>query len=122
MKQPDEVRHAIGLTGQYAAVDEYLTGRENLRMFGELYHLSPKYVKERTAELLERFDLTDAADRPGQDLLRRHAPPARPRGEPRSRKPSILFLDEPTTGLDPRSRLGLWEVIQAWSTRARPCC
>ena len=112
VKEPDAVRHAIGLTGQYAAVDEYLTGRENMRMFGELYHLSPKYVKERAAELLEWFDLTDAADRPAKTYsggMRRRLDLA----SSLIAKPSILFLDEPTTGLDPRSRLGMWGVIQA---------
>jgi ABC-2 type transport system ATP-binding protein len=112
VKEPDAVRHAIGLTGQYAAVDEYLTGRENMRMFGELYHLSPKYVKTRTAELLEWFDLTDAADRPARTYsggMRRRLDLA----SSLIAKPSILFLDEPTTGLDPRSRLGMWGVIQA---------
>ena len=111
VKQPDEVRRAIGLTGQYAAVDEYLTGRENLRMFGDLYHLSPKYVKERSAELLEWFDLTEAADRPAKTYsggMRRRLDLA----SSLVAQPSILFLDEPTTGLDPRSRLGLWGVIE----------
>ena len=110
VKHPDDVRRAIGLTGQYAAVDEYLTGRENLRMFGDLYHLSPRYVKERTAELLEWFDLTDAADRPAKTYsggMRRRLDLA----ASLVAQPSILFLDEPTTGLDPRSRLGLWGVI-----------
>jgi ABC-2 type transport system ATP-binding protein len=112
VKEPDAVRHAIGLTGQYAAVDEYLTGRENLRMFGDLYHLSPDYVKERTSELLEWFELTDAADRPARTYsggMRRRLDLA----SSLIAKPSILFLDEPTTGLDPRSRLGMWGVIQA---------
>jgi ABC-2 type transport system ATP-binding protein len=112
VKDPDAVRHSIGLTGQYAAVDEYLTGRENMRMFGELYHLSPKYVKERSAELLEWFDLTEAADRPARTYsggMRRRLDLA----SSLIAKPSILFLDEPTTGLDPRSRLGMWGVIQA---------
>ncbi len=111
VKQPDDVRRAIGLTGQYAAVDEYLTGRENLRMFGDLYHLAPKYVKERSAELLEWFDLTDAADRPAKTYsggMRRRLDLA----ASLVAHPSILFLDEPTTGLDPRSRLGLWGVIE----------
>ncbi len=111
VKQPDDVRRAIGLTGQYAAVDEYLTGRENLRMFGDLYHLAPKYVKERSAELLEWFDLTDAADRPAKTYsggMRRRLDLA----ASLVASPSILFLDEPTTGLDPRSRLGLWGVIE----------
>ena len=107
---PDEVRRAIGLTGQYAAVDEYLTGRENLRMFGDLYHLDPRYVRERAAELLEWFDLTEAADRPAKTYsggMRRRLDLA----ASLVAQPSILFLDEPTTGLDPRSRLGLWGVI-----------
>ena len=110
VKHPDDVRRAIGLTGQYAAVDEYLTGRENLRMFGDLYHLSPTYVKERSAELLEWFDLTEAADRPAKTYsggMRRRLDLA----ASLVAQPSILFLDEPTTGLDPRSRLGLWDVI-----------
>ena len=109
-KHPDDVRRAIGLTGQYAAVDEYLTGRENLRMFGDLYHLSAKYVKERSAELLEWFELTEAADRPAKTYsggMRRRLDLA----SSLVAQPSILFLDEPTTGLDPRSRLGLWGVI-----------
>lgn len=111
VQQSDDVRRAIGLTGQYAAVDEYLTGRENLRMFGDLYHLSPKYVKERSAELLEWFDLTAAADRPAKTYsggMRRRLDLA----ASLIARPSILFLDEPTTGLDPRSRLGLWGVIE----------
>ena len=107
---PDAVRHEIGLTGQYAAVDEYLTGRENLDMVGRLYHLPPAYVKQRAAELLERFDLTDAADRPVKTysggMRRRLDLSASLVGSPK-----ILFLDEPTTGLDPRSRLQMWEVI-----------
>ena len=111
VRQPDEVRRAIGLTGQYAAVDEYLTGRENLRMFGDLYHLAPSYVKQRVDELLEWFDLADAADRPARTYsggMRRRLDLA----SSLIAKPSILFLDEPTTGLDPRSRLGMWGVIQ----------
>ena len=110
VKQADEVRRSIGLTGQYAAIDEYLTGRENLRMFGGLYHLSPKYVKERSEELLDWFDLSDAADRPAKTYsggMRRLLDLA----ASLVAQPSILFLDEPTTGLDPRSRLGLWDVI-----------
>jgi ABC-2 type transport system ATP-binding protein len=104
------VRRIIGLTGQYAAVDEYLTGRENLRMFGDLYHLPSAYVKERSDELLERFDLADAADR----SLRTYSGGMRRRLDLAASliaKPRVLFLDEPTTGLDPRSRIGLWEVI-----------
>jgi ABC-2 type transport system ATP-binding protein len=109
-RHPDEVRRVIGLTGQYAAVDEYLTGRENLDMVGRLYHLPPAYVKQRADELLERFSLTDAADRPAKTysggMRRRLDLSASLVGKPR-----ILFLDEPTTGLDPRSRLQMWEVI-----------
>jgi ABC-2 type transport system ATP-binding protein len=111
-KQADEVRHSIGLTGQYAAVDEFLTGRENLKMFGDLYHLTPKYVNERSEELLTWFDLVDAADRPAKTYsggMRRRLDLA----SSLIAKPSILFLDEPTTGLDPRSRLGLWGVIES---------
>jgi ABC-2 type transport system ATP-binding protein len=110
VRKPNEVRRIIGLTGQYAAVDEYLTGRENLRMFGGLYHLPPAYVKERSQELLDRFDLADAADR----SLRTYSGGMRRRLDLAASliaKPRVLFLDEPTTGLDPRSRLGLWEVI-----------
>jgi ABC-2 type transport system ATP-binding protein len=110
VRKPNAVRQIIGLTGQYAAVDEYLTGRENLRMFGDLYHLPSAYVKERSDELLERFDLVDAADR----SLRTYSGGMRRRLDLAASliaKPRVLFLDEPTTGLDPRSRLGLWEVI-----------
>lgn len=110
VKQPEEVRRSIGLTGQYAAVNEYLTGRENLIMFGALYHLPAAYVKKRAAELLEWFDLTDAANRPAKTYsggMRRRLDLA----SSLIAQPSILFLDEPTTGLDPRSRLGMWEVI-----------
>ena len=110
MTDPDGVRRIIGLTGQYAAVDEYLTGRENLDMVGRLYHLPPAYVKQRADELLERFELTEAADRPAKTysggMRRRLDLSASLVG-----KPQILFLDEPTTGLDPRSRLQMWDVI-----------
>ena len=109
-QHPDDVRRVIGLTGQYAAVDEYLTGRENLDMVGRLYHLPPAYVRQRAGELLERFELSDAADRPAKTysggMRRRLDLSASLVG-----KPQILFLDEPTTGLDPRSRLQMWEVI-----------
>ena len=110
-KKPNEVRRTIGLTGQYAAVDEYLTGRENIEMVGGLYHLKPSYVKERAAELLDRFALTDAANRPVKTYsggMRRRLDLA----ASLVAKPRILFLDEPTTGLDPRSRLGLWGIIE----------
>ena len=106
------VKETIGLTGQYAAVDEYLTGRENLQLFGQLFHLSKKQASERADELLQRFDLADAADRGikgySGGMRRRLDLAASLIG-----KPDVLFLDEPTTGLDPRSRLGMWEVIES---------
>ena len=111
VSQDEDVRRLIGLTGQYAAVDEYLTGRENLELFGRLFHLSKKDSANRAAELLERFDLSDAADRGikgySGGMRRRLDLAASLIGHP-----SVLFLDEPTTGLDPRSRLGMWEVIK----------
>ena len=109
--QQDDVRNVIGLTGQYAAVDEYLTGRENLELFGRLFHLSKFDAANRAAELLERFDLTDAADRGikgySGGMRRRLDLAASLIG-----RPNVLFLDEPTTGLDPRSRQGMWKVIE----------
>jgi ABC-2 type transport system ATP-binding protein len=108
---PQAVRRSIGLSGQYAAVDEYLTGRENLLMIGRLYHLGSGPARTRAAELLEQFDLVDAADRPAKTYsggMRRRLDLA---GALVARPP-VIFLDEPTTGLDPRSRLGLWEVIE----------
>lgn len=108
--QPEQVRSVIGLTGQYAAVDEYLTGRENLELFGRLFHLSKMDAAKRATELLDRFDLADAGDRGikgySGGMRRRLDLAASLIGHP-----SVLFLDEPTTGLDPRSRLGMWEVI-----------
>ncbi len=108
--QGDEIRAIIGLTGQYAAVDEYLTGFENLEMVGRLYHLGKKESRIRASDLLERFDLTDAANRPAKTYsggMRRRLDIA----ASLIAKPRILFLDEPTTGLDPRSRQGMWEFI-----------
>ncbi|MEY4900877.1 MAG: hypothetical protein RI895_1299, partial [Actinomycetota bacterium] len=109
--QQDDVRNVIGLTGQYAAVDEYLTGRENLELFGRLFHLSKFDAAKRAAELLERFDLSDAADRGikgySGGMRRRLDLAASLIG-----RPNVLFLDEPTTGLDPRSRQGMWKVIE----------
>jgi daunorubicin resistance ABC transporter ATP-binding subunit len=105
------VRRRIGLTGQYAAVDELLTGRENLRMFGELFHLSARDARQRADELLERFDLTAAADRPA----RTYSGGMRRRLDLASSllvRPRLLFLDEPTTGLDPRSRNAIWQVTR----------
>jgi ABC-2 type transport system ATP-binding protein len=108
--QGEQVRNQVGLTGQYAAVDEYLTGRENLELFGRLFHLSKSQAKKRAEELLERFTLTEAADRGikgySGGMRRRLDLAASLIGHP-----DVLFLDEPTTGLDPRSRIGMWEVI-----------
>jgi ABC-2 type transport system ATP-binding protein len=104
------LRSEIGLSGQYAAVDEDLTGFENLDMVGRLYHLGRATSRARARELLERFDLTDAADRPVKGYsggMRRRLDLA----GALVAKPRLLFLDEPTTGLDLRSRLGMWEVI-----------
>jgi daunorubicin resistance ABC transporter ATP-binding subunit len=105
------VRRSIGLTGQYAAVDELLTGRENLRMFGELFHLSGREARRRSDDLLERFDLADAADRTAKTYsggMRRRLDLA----SSLLIRPRLLFLDEPTTGLDPRSRNAIWEIIR----------
>jgi len=105
------VRRLIGLSGQYAAIDENLTGRENLWMFGRLYQLSSHDAKERATELLTRFDLENAADR----VAKTYSGGMRRRLDLASAligRPKLLFLDEPTTGLDPRSRLGMWDVIR----------
>ena len=107
-----ELRAQIGLAGQYAAVDEGLTGFENLEMVGRLYHLGRESAQERARELLERFDLDEAGDR----LVSTYSGGMRRRLDLAAAlvaRPPVLFLDEPTTGLDPRSRLGLWEVIEA---------
>jgi ABC-2 type transport system ATP-binding protein len=106
------LRSQIGLAGQYAAVDENLTGAENLEMVGRLYHLGGAASRERARELLERFELTDAADR----LAKTYSGGMRRRLDLAAAlvaRPPVLFLDEPTTGLDPRSRLQLWETIEA---------
>lgn len=105
------VRRLIGLAGQFAAVDGNLTGRENLRLIGRLTHLSPALVKERADELLEIFGLSDAADR----TVRTYSGGMKRRldlGAALVHRPPVLFLDEPTTGLDPHSRADLWDVIR----------
>jgi ABC-2 type transport system ATP-binding protein len=110
IKDPQKVRELIGLSGQYAAVDETLTGWDNLVMFGRLYHLNAKGAKERATQLLEQFSLTDAARRP----IKTYSGGMRRRLDLAASliiKPKVLFLDEPTTGLDPRGRLEMWEVI-----------
>lgn len=107
---PDAVRRVIGLTGQSAAVDELLTGRENLVMMGRLYRLTKESAKARAEELLEEFDLVKAADRP----LKTYSGGMRRRLDlavSLIATPPIIFLDEPTTGLDPRSRIAMWEII-----------
>ena len=107
--QPADVRESISLTGQFAAVDEILTGRENLVLVARLRHL--KGAGRIADDLLARFQLTDAARPQGGDVLRRHAPPAGHRDEP-DRDPPVIFLDEPTTGLDPQSRLEVWSSVK----------
>src|SRR2546421_5330857 len=109
-RHPQEVRRIVGLSGQFAAVDEYLTGFENLEMIGRLYHLGRREARARAGELLERFDLSDAAHRTTKTYsggMRRRLDLA---GALVARPP-VIFLDEPTTGLDPHSRLGLWDTI-----------
>ncbi|MGA4839929.1 ATP-binding cassette domain-containing protein [Streptomyces sp. G45] len=111
LKHPNEVRRSIGLSGQFAAVDEYLTGRENLQMVGQLYQMPARQAKARAGELLERFNLADAADRPSKTYsggMRRRLDLAAALVV----SPPVMFMDEPTTGLDPRNRQQLWEVIQ----------
>ncbi len=111
LDDPQAIRRMIGASGQYAAVDENLTGLENLMMVGRLYHLGAKVARQRATELIELFDLVESQNRPVKGYS----------GGMRRRidlagalviKPPVLFLDEPTTGLDPRSRLGLWDVIE----------
>jgi len=112
IKSPEKVREVIGLSGQYAAVDETLTGWDNLVMFGRLYHLSPKDSRARAVELLEQFSLSDAAKRP----IRTYSGGMRRRLDLAASlivRPKILFLDEPTTGLDPRGRQEMWGVIKS---------
>lgn len=109
--QSDQVRSTIGLTGQYAAVDEILNGRENLEMMGRLYHLTKEESKKRAQELLQDFDLVEAAERGVKTYsggMRRRLDLA----ASLVATPPIIFLDEPTTGLDPRSRQAMWSIIE----------
>jgi ABC-2 type transport system ATP-binding protein len=111
VKRPADVREIIGLAGQSAAVDELLTGYENLYMVGRLYHLSSKKAKQRAMEVLEEFGLTDAMNRTAKTYsggMRRRLD----LGASLVSRPKILFLDEPTTGLDPRTRLDMWDTIR----------
>src|SRR5262249_21938804 len=111
VRQAAEVRSRIGLTGQYAALDHYLTGRANLVMIGQLSRLSRSQARQRADELLARFGLTQAAGR----AVKTYSGGMRRRLEPAARligHPEVLFLDEPTTGLDPNSRAVMWEIIR----------
>jgi ABC-2 type transport system ATP-binding protein len=112
VRQDAEVRRSIGLAGQSAAIQEELTGRENLEIIGRLYHLSWTEARRRAAELLEQFELVEAADRAAKTysggMQRRLDLAASLVG-----RPTVLFLDEPTTGLDPRARIGMWGVIRS---------
>jgi ABC-2 type transport system ATP-binding protein len=116
VREPAAVRRLIGLAGQSAAIQEELTGRENLELIGRLYHLSKADSRARASELLEEFDLTEAAGRQAKTysggMQRRLDLAASLVGDP-----AVLFLDEPTTGLDPRSRLGMWEIIRSLVAR-----
>ena len=115
------VRQIIALAGQSAAIEDELTGRENLEIMGRLYHLGKDEARRRAGELLERFDLSAAADRPAKGysggMHRRLDLAASLVSDP-----SVLFLDEPTTGLDPRSRIGMWQVIRELVAAVRRCC
>jgi ABC-2 type transport system ATP-binding protein len=111
IRDPESVRSVVGLSGQYAAVDENLSGRENLVIFGQLYHLGGRRSKQRADELLARFDLSDAADR----TVKTYSGGMRRRLDLAGSlvaEPRIMFLDEPTTGLDPRSRIEMWAIIE----------
>jgi ABC-2 type transport system ATP-binding protein len=115
-RQQKQVRAHIGLSGQYAAVNEALTGEENLEMVGRLYHMPRPAARKRALELLERFELTDAARRPVKTYsggMRRRLDLA----AALVARPPVVFLDEPTTGLDPRSRLGMWDTIERLACR-----
>jgi ABC-2 type transport system ATP-binding protein len=114
---PASVRTAVGLTGQFAAVDEYLTGRENLKMIGRLYHMKSG-IEDRAEELIEQLELKDAADRTVKTYsggMKRKIDLAMSL----IASPPIIFLDEPTTGLDPRSRIGLWNIIKELAAQGK---
>ena len=111
LKHPARVRAKIGVAGQYAALDELLTGRENLGMIGRLYRVNPATVRQRADALLERFELVDAADR----TVKTYSGGMRRRldlGAALMAEPPVIFLDEPTTGLDPKGRLSMWDLIE----------
>ena len=110
-RHPAEVRNKIGVAGQYAALDELLTGRENLEMVGRLYRVSAKNARSRATALIEHFELTDAADR----IVKNYSGGMRRRldlGAALMAEPPVIFLDEPTTGLDPKGRLSMWDLIE----------
>jgi ABC-2 type transport system ATP-binding protein len=110
LRHPDQARRTIGVAGQYASLDEVLSGGENLRMIGRLYRLDARTARQRADELLERFELTDAANRP----VRTYSGGMRRRldlGAALMVQPPVVFLDEPTTGLDPKGRLAMWDLI-----------
>jgi len=109
--RPDDVRRSIGVTGQFSAIDELLTGRENLRLMADLAHLPAREAGARVDELLARFDLTDAADRRAATYsggMKRRLDLAMTLVS----RPRVIFLDEPTSGLDPRSRRDLWQIVR----------
>jgi ABC-2 type transport system ATP-binding protein len=110
-RHPAEVRNKIGVAGQYAALDELLTGRENLEMVGRLYRVGAKDARSRATALIEHFELTDAADR----IVKNYSGGMRRRldlGAALMAEPPVIFLDEPTTGLDPKGRLSMWDLIE----------
>ncbi len=110
LKEPERVRQKIGVAGQYASLDEILTGRENLGMIGRLYRVDPVAARKRASDLLERFELTEAADR----IVKNYSGGMRRRLDLAAAlmaEPPVIFLDEPTTGLDPKGRLSMWDLI-----------
>jgi ABC-2 type transport system ATP-binding protein len=110
LKEPDEARRRFGVAGQYASLDELLTGRENLEMIGRLYRLPSAEVRQRVTELIDRFELTDAANR----TVKTYSGGMRRRLDLAAAlisRPPVIFLDEPTTGLDPKGRLSMWDLI-----------